>query len=314
MRPKGAATGWQVSGASIAAFVGLWLAPMTGGLVHAEATEVSPGGAIGLGNRGWSAAETTGAAPVSELEVSARAGFASDYIYRGTTLNNREPAAGAAFEARFSSLYAGATIATVTLPTQPVAEFTMSGGIRPKIANIDFDLGVTYFAYPGEKFPGVTNGINYGEAAIRGDKSIGESFRVAAGYAYSPNVSNTGAWSQYVAAGLGYDVPARLLPKNLSASLTTAAGYFWFGNQAPELGSFPLPAYLNWHAGVTFTYKAFNLDLRYYDTNLSKENCFVYTGDPNARPGGRVDPITNPAGLVSNWCGATIVAKAWFAF
>ena len=37
---------------------------------------------------------------------------------------------------------------------------------------------------------------------------------------------------------------------------------------------------------MTFTYKIFNLDLRYYDTNLSKENCFVLTGDPNARPGG----------------------------
>ena len=47
---------------------------------------------------------------------------------------------------------------------------------------------------------------------------------------------------------------------------------------------------------MTFTHKAFNLDLRYYDTNLSKENCFVFTGDPNARLGGRVDPVTNPAG------------------
>jgi hypothetical protein len=65
---------------------------------------------------------------------------------------------------------------------------------------------------------------------------------------------------------------------------------------------------------VTFTYKVFNLDLRYYDTNLSKENCFVLTGDTSAQPGGRVDLITNPAGLISNWCGATIVAKAWFAF
>jgi hypothetical protein len=26
------------------------------------------------------------------------------------------------------------------------------------------------------------------------------------------------------------------------------------------------------------------------------------------------DLVTNPAGLVSNWCGATFVAKAWFAF
>ena len=162
------------------------------------------------------------------------------------------------------------------------------------------------------RLPGDT-GINYWEAIIRGDRSIGEGVRVAGGYAYSPNVSNTGAWSQYVAAGVGYDLPGRLLPQNLGVSFTTAAGYSWFGNQAPQLGGFPLPAYLNWQAGVTFTHKAFNLDLRYYDTNLSKENCFVFTGDPNARPGGRVDPVTNPDGLVSRWCGATFVAKIWFA-
>jgi uncharacterized protein (TIGR02001 family) len=314
VRQRAAATVWQVSGASIAAFAGLWLAPMTGGLARAETPEVSPGGAVGLGNRGWSAPETNRATSVNELEFSARAGFASDYIYRGTTLSDHGPAAGAAVEARFGALYAGATVATVKLPTQPLAEFTMAGGIRPKIANIDFDLGVTYFAYPGERLPGETNGINYWEAVIRGDRSIGESMRIAAGYAYSPNVSNTGASSQYVAAGLGFDVPGRLLPQNLGVSFTTAAGYSWFGNQAPQLGGFPLPAYLNWQAGVTFTHKVFNLDLRYYDTNLSKENCFVFTGDPNARPGGRVDLVTNPAGLVSNWCGATFVAKAWFAF
>ena len=313
MRRRGVATVWQVSGASIAVFVGLWLAPMSCGLARAQTPEVSPGGAIGLGNRGWSASETSHATSANELEFSARAGFASDYIYRGTTLSDHGPAAGAAFEARFGPVYAGTTVATVKLPTQPVAEFTFAGGIRPTIAAIDFDFGMTYFAYPGERLPGDT-GINYWEAVIRGDRSIGEGVRVAGGYAYSPNVSNTGAWSQYVAAGVGYDLPGRLLPQNLGVSFTTAAGYSWFGNQAPQLGGFPLPAYLNWQAGVTFTHKAFNLDLRYYDTNLSKENCFVFTGDPNARPGGRVDLVTNPAGLVSNWCGATIVAKAWFAF
>lgn len=299
---------------SIAVFHALWLAPTTCGLVRAETPEAGPSGAIGLGNRGWSGAETNRGTSGNELEFSARTGVASDYIYRGTTLSGGGPAAGAALEATFGPLYAGTTSATIKLPTQPVAELTMAGGIRPKIANINFELGVTYFAYPGEALPGVTNGINYWEAAIRGDKSIGESFRIAGGYAYSPNVSNTGAWSQYVAGGLGYDLPTRLLPQHLRVSLTTATGYSWFGSQAPQLGRFPLPAYLNWHAGVTFTHKSLNLDLRYYDTNLSKENCFVLTGDPNARPGGRLDPITNPAGLVSNWCGATFVAKAGFAF
>jgi uncharacterized protein (TIGR02001 family) len=290
------------------------MAPLTGGLAHAQTLDVSPGGAIGLGNRGWSASEPNREESANKLEFSARAGLASDYIYRGTTLSDHGPAAGAAFEARFGPLYAGTTVATVKLPTQPVAEFTMAGGIRPKLANIDFDLGVTYFGYPAERLPGENHGINYWEAVIRGDRSIGEGIRIAGGYAYSPNLSNTGAWSQYVAAGLGYDLPSHLLPQNLSVSFTTAAGYSWFGPQALQLGGFPLPAYLNWQAGVTFTHKALNLDLRYYDTNLSRENCSVFTGDPNARPGGRVDLVTNPAGLVSNWCGATIVAKAWFAF
>ena len=309
---QGVASVRRASGASIAALVGLWLTPMTGGPARAEGP--SPTGAIGLGNRGWSAADTNQSTSTNEPEFSARAGIASDYIYRGTTLSAHGPAAGVAFEARLGQLYAGTTVATVKLPTEPIAEFTFAGGIRPKIATIDFDIGVTYFAYPGERLPGETNGINYWETIVRGDRKIGEQFRVAAGYAYSPNVSNTGAWSQYVAGGAGFDVPSQILPQNLSVSFTAAAGYSWFGNQSPQLGGFPLPAYLNWQAGVTFSHKAFNLDLRYYDTNLSKENCFVFTGDPNAQPGGRVNLVTNPDGLISNWCGATFVAKAWFAF
>jgi uncharacterized protein (TIGR02001 family) len=273
--------------------------------------------AINLGGRGWSAPEATVATAPKEgetLQFSAKAGVASDYIYRGTTLSDRKPAIGAGIEATYSWLYAGATVATVRLPTRPDAEITMAAGVRPTLGKIDFDFGATYFLYPGEMTGGPTNGIEYWEAAGRAGTAIGESFRIAAGYAYSPNVSNTGAWSQYAAAGLGYQVPSRLLPQDFSMSFTVAAGYSWFGTQVPALGGFPLPSYLNWQAGVTFVHKSLNLDLRYYDTNLSKENCFVFTGDPNAAPGGRINPITNPDGLVSRWCSATVVAKLWFAW
>ena len=226
MRQRGVAKARHSSVRSIAALAGLWFGPITGDVAHAEEIPVvSPGGPIGLGNRSWSATETNRATSANELEFTARAGAATDYIYRGTTLSDHGPAAGAAFEARFGQFYAATSVATVKLPTQPAAEFTFAGGIRPKIATIDFDFGVTYFAYPAERLPGETNGINYWETVIRGDRSIGEQFRVAAGYAYSPNVSNTGAWSQYVAAGVGYDVPGRLLPQNLGISFTTAAGY-----------------------------------------------------------------------------------------
>ncbi len=244
------------------------------------------------------------------FEFSARAGVASDYIYRGTTLSNHKPAAGAAFEAVLDKFYVGATVASVVLQSQPVAEITVNTGLRPKIGSVDLDLGWTYFAYPGELSG---NNTEYWEALARADTKIGDLFHIAGGFAYSPNVSNTGAWSKYAAFGVGLEMPRNTLPNNITATLTGGAGYFWFGNQKDEFGGFPLPAYLNWNFGVTFGSGNARFDLRYYDTNLSKENCFVYTGDPRARPGGQVDPTTNPDGLVSRWCSATLVAKLWFA-
>ena len=279
------------------------------------ANQAAPVAGISLGERGWSAPErrTAPDGGKNQLEFEFRGGLASDYIYRGVTLSDRKPAVGAAIEATYALLYAGVTVASVKLPTQPAAEISMSGGIRPTLGKIDLDLGVTYFRYPGEDPATESKGIDYWEAAIRGETKLTESIRIGGGFAYSPNVSNTGAWSQYAAGGMGYTVPSQILPADIGVSFTAATGYSWFGRQSLDLGGFPLPAYLNWQAGVTITHKMINLDLRYHDTNLSRENCFVFTGDPNARPGGRPDPITNPDGLTSRWCGAAFVAKLWFA-
>ena len=78
-------------------------------------------------------------------------------------------------------------------------------------------------------------------------------------------------------------------------------------------GGIKLPDYTTWNVGLTITYKTVRLDLRYYDTNLSKADCNVLTADQTATFGGptAVTPI-NPSGLVSNWCGAAFVAKLAF--
>ena len=103
---------------------------------------------INLGGRGWSASEGWHAesqkAESQKLEFEFRGGLATDYIYRGVTLSDRKPAIGAAIEATYNLLYAGVTVASVKLPTQPAAEISMSGGIRPKLGTIEFDLGATY--------------------------------------------------------------------------------------------------------------------------------------------------------------------------
>src|SRR5262249_25942198 len=146
--------------------------------------------------------------PDSPAEFNFRAGLASDYIYRGTSLSARQPAVGAPFEAAFGMFSVRAPLPTVRLPSRPVAEISTSGGFRPKLGDVQFDFGATYFSYPGEMAPvGVTAGINYWEAMARADTKVSDVLRVAGGFAYSPNVSNTGAWSKYAAFGLGFDMP-----------------------------------------------------------------------------------------------------------
>ena len=45
--------------------------------------------------------------------------------------SHRLPAVGMAVEATYNVLYAGLAVASVRLPTQPAAEISLSGGIRP---------------------------------------------------------------------------------------------------------------------------------------------------------------------------------------
>jgi uncharacterized protein (TIGR02001 family) len=299
----------------IATLVALSIIAITSNSACAQASDNKTVDTINLGARAGLAPSAPAVPPSQDraagpFELSAGAAFASDYIYCGVTLSDRKSAVGAALEATLGPLYAGTTFTSVALPSQPAAEVSANAGLRQKFWNTDWDLGWTYFAYPGE-IP-ATPGINYWEVGTRADTRLTELLRIAAGFAYSPNFSNTGGWSKYAAFGVGLDLPHNTLPYGVTAALTAGTGYYWFGNQSAALGGFPLPAYLNWNAGMTLTRSVFNLDLRYYNTNLSKENCFIFTGDPHAVPGGHIDPEKNAEGLMSRWCGATFVAKFWF--
>ena len=154
------------AGCICAAFAALWLGPAGSGSADAQT-----GGAINLGARGGIAGSApTHAAPTQErpdspLEFSFRAGLASDYIYRGTTLSARNRPSARRSKPLSASIYGGGTVASVKLPTQPAAEIAMSGGIRPKLGDVQFDFGATYYFYPGEIAPvDGSAGIDYWEA------------------------------------------------------------------------------------------------------------------------------------------------------
>ena len=129
---------------------------------HAQTRDDQPASSLDLGARGGLAKQTSASTAASSdrqessVEFSARAGLATDYIYRGTTLSAHQPAVGAVFEAAFNHFYAGAGVTSVKLPSEPAAEIAMSTGVRPKIGNVDLDLGWTYYLYPSGGTPPVT--------------------------------------------------------------------------------------------------------------------------------------------------------------
>lgn len=256
--------------------------------------------------------------PVRPFDVHISGEFNSDYIYRGVTLSSHGPAAGLSVEVDRGPFYFTFDPHSVKLPTLPSAELGFSAGWCREVVNkIKLNLSGVYYYYANEVPVGPVTSTSYGEgqAAIAYEPT--EKITLSALYGYSPSFSNTGAWGQYVEGGLEIHMDKvfpKLLPEPIEWSLLGSVGHSWYGNQSAALGGFPLPSYSNWSVGISFDRDPFSLSFTYSNTNLTKENCFVFTGDPGAAPGGVIDPITNPAGLRSNWCGAAFVGTFSFEF
>ncbi|HUI97913.1 MAG TPA: TorF family putative porin [Xanthobacteraceae bacterium] len=243
------------------------------------------------------------------LKVEVESLLTSDYIYRGVTLSAHRPSAAMSVEVDWQKFYFSTNIQSVKLPTNPAAEVTFAGGYRWDICDFEFDLAASYFYYPGEIPPDGGTKTNYWEYSLHVTRAL-ESTGVTleALVAYSPDVSQTGAWGAYADGQVSFELTRYKLLNDLPWRLIAGGGYWQFGNTSAEQGGFPLPSYANWHVGLEFDLNDYlTLNFTYSDTSLSREDCFVFTGDPAATPGGAIDPVSNPQGLRSQWCGAAFV-------
>ena len=287
---------WAVSGAALLSAALLWAA-------SASAS--------------WAAdlalAKKTETATDERPEVDVSVGLMSDYIYRGISLSERRPSAAGFVEGRWHGFYASTNVQSVDLPTQPVAEITWAAGYRWNWSEVKFDLGANYFWYPGEFLADGASSTSYWEFAFKAERElIADLLTVKPLVGYSPNVSGTGAWGAYAEATAEITLPKL---GEVEWQLNATAGYWRFGNVSPMLGGFALPSYVNWRVGLEFNFEDHvTFDLSYWDTNLSKEDCFVITGDTSAAPGGMPDPVSNPDGLRSRLCGAALVGTLTVKF
>lgn len=270
--------------------------------------------------------------PVSPWDIAFGGGIASDYNFRGISQSDRGFSPFGYFEPRYNlskdfQLYAGIAGYGVDLATNPSAEIDLYGGARPTFGPLALDLGFIYYYYPKEKghsadpaaaFPAYPNGnvafnnTDYWEVYGKASYTFNDAFSVGANVYFSPDWLRTGADGTYASGTFKWVTPWTY--NNVGAYVSGEFGHYWLGTTDVDpfvwTVATNLPDYNTWNIGLAFTYKVFTLDLRYYDTDLSKGECNILTGDPRAAAVGDTTPGNN--GNVSSWCNGAFIAKLAF--
>jgi uncharacterized protein (TIGR02001 family) len=104
----------------------------------------------------------TAAEPPPEHNLTGNVGLFSQYIFRGLTQTNKEPALQGGFDyAHKSGFYAGTWASNISWLRDGGVyngggslEMDFYGGWKPTFGDFTFDLGTLYYWYPGDAVPG----------------------------------------------------------------------------------------------------------------------------------------------------------------
>ena len=284
--------------------------------------------------------------PPSPWDVVVTGALMSDYNFRGITQSDHKPSTQAGFEWRYnwtSSLqgYAGLSGESIDFPNNAAAEVELYAGIRPTFDKLALDFGFWEYYYPGgncystaalcaangghwggitgtpptELFPtgGNTTKANdsfyefYGKATY----TFNDQWSAGVQEWYSPSVVNTGAWGWFSTGNVTFTAPSSWFPANsgIGGYVSGDLGYWDLGTSDAFYGFTKYTSYATWDIGVGWTWKVLTLDLRYYDTNLSRTECDAFTGAQNATFSPVNITVQNPSGGGTNWCGSAFIAK-----
>jgi uncharacterized protein (TIGR02001 family) len=268
-------------------------------------------------------------------DVAFGAALLTEYNFRGISQSNNRPSAWSYFEARYNpwkdlQLYAGVAGESISYPNRAAAEIDFYGGIRPTFGSLTLDFGYWYYYYPGGQTfgpvagavaPALPNGnvvkgvLSYWEVYAKATIVVADVFTFGTGVYHAPNWTNMGGPGTYGQLTAKLAAPSGMLPKDFGAYLSAELSHYWLGQTDAfyAVPAFPTgvdyPDYTAWNIGLAFTWKVLTLDLRYYDTDLTKANCNVITSDHTATFNPANVTLLNPGGLGSNWCSSRFIVK-----
>jgi hypothetical protein len=272
---------------------------------------------------------------VSPWDIAFGSAAMTDYNFRGITQSNHKPSVAAYFEPRYNindslQAYAGVSGESISFPNRAAAEVDFYTGIRPTFGKLALDFGFWEYYYPGGQcfntpvfgsdcttpLPNgnvIKSDLSFWELYGKATYTLNDQFSFGGSLFWSPSVLNSGADGTYVAGNAKYTLP-NVLPHDIGWFVSADVGHWFLGTSDSFYGTLAFPngipykSYTNWDVGLAFTWKQFTLDLRYFDTDLSKGDCNAFTSDHTATGFSNVTAI-NPGGAGSNWCGSAFIAK-----
>lgn len=193
----------------------------------------------------------SGAAMAQDIKLSYNVGVTSDYVFRGVSQTQEDPAIQGGIDATYGLGYAGVWASNVDFGSKdPQAEVDFYAGLRPTVGDTSLDFGVLYYSYSKDR--GLNPGAySYVELKAAASRTFGPATLGGAVY-YSPEFPNKGGYATYVEGNASVPVAKKL-------TLSGAVGYQSIAN---------FKSYATWNAGFSYALTdKLSADLRYHDTN-----------------------------------------------
>lgn len=193
-------------------------------------------------------AATVGGAGIAhaEGELSGNVALTSNYVWRGQTQSDGEFAVQGGFDYASSLFYVGTWASTVDdFGIDASSELDLYAGFTPSIGPVSFDIGTIFYFYPNTDVDS-----DFIELKVAATYSPIEALELGVGAYASNDYLATGGDSLYLEATAGYTI---------NDMFSVSGGYGQFDQDT-------LGTYETWNLGGTFSFKGFDFDLRYFDS------------------------------------------------
>jgi uncharacterized protein (TIGR02001 family) len=194
---------------------------------------------------------SAGAASAQDVAVTANVAVTSDYVFRGFSQTDENPAVQAGVDVTIGgNFYAGAWASNVDFGDNTDAEIDVYGGFRGETAGYNWDVGLITYLYA----PGANQDYDYVELKAAGSRAFGPVTAGIAGY-YSPDFFGADKGAFYGELNAAYTTSITGL------SVSGAVGEQWL-NVSDD--------YATWNLGATYAFAGtpLALDVRYSDTDV----------------------------------------------